>query len=168
MPGLLQTPDYTSALLPRLRPPGEWTADDVEEAVTLRAARQVRLLAGDMRYGAVIDEAAFRRPVGSSSTMHAQVLRVIELAGLPTVTIQVIPFDAGPHPGQEGSFQHARLGVNLGDVVFVEGLLGSFLIEDVDHVQHYAKIYDYLAVDVALSPAGSLAWLKKELRRWQG
>jgi hypothetical protein len=56
------------------------------------------------RLWAIMDEAAVRRLVGGRQVMRAQLDRLREAASRPNVTIQVIPFDVGSHPGMDGSF----------------------------------------------------------------
>jgi len=53
---------------------------------------------------AIMDEAAPRRVVGGHDVISGQVARLLEARSLPNVTIQVIPFGAGAHPGMDGSF----------------------------------------------------------------
>jgi Domain of unknown function (DUF5753) len=55
---------------------------------------------------AVVGEAAIRRLVGGQEIMHDQLTHLIKAARKPNVTIQVIPFEAGAHPGMPGSFVH--------------------------------------------------------------
>jgi transcriptional regulator with XRE-family HTH domain len=166
IPGLLQTEEYTRALLPRLRPPGGMTPDAVDDASRLRERRKERLLRGDVQFHTVVDEVAFRREVGSPDVMVRQLDRLLELASMPSIEIQVIPFASGPHPLLEGSFQHMLLGSSLSDVVFVEGLLGAFIVDDSDHVNHYREIWDYISCTVAQDADRTLLWLKNERDRW--
>lgn len=42
--------------------------------------------------------------VGGQKTMHAQVTHLIDATRQANVTVQVIPFDTGAHPGMPGSF----------------------------------------------------------------
>lgn len=165
LPGLLQTAEYTRALLPHLRVPGEMAAEVVEQTVELRARRQQRLLAGEVVLKAVIDESAFRRKVGTARVMLAQLDRLIEATCAGGVTVQVIPFDAGPHPALEGSFQYMCLGDELEDIVFVEGSNGYFLLEDPRQVLSYAQVHAHLS-KVALDVEASRAWMQRERDAW--
>ena len=71
----------------------------------MRLARQERLTAEDPpEYWAVLNEAVIRRPVGGPDVMHDQLARLAELAALPHVNIQVLPFAAGEHSAMEGAF----------------------------------------------------------------
>jgi hypothetical protein len=86
-------------------------------------------------------------------------------AALPNVTLQLIPFEYGPHPGLEGSFNilgfpHGQ----LGEIVFVEGMVGNFIIDKVAVVHRYRMIFDQLADTCALSAPQTIEWLENLLR----
>jgi transcriptional regulator with XRE-family HTH domain len=98
VPGLLQTADYARAVLTAVRP--RLLAKDIEERVDARLERQL-LLRSDTRpaFDAVIDEAVLHRVAGHQRIMAAQLRHLLVLAeDLDTVTIQVLPFEAGLLP----------------------------------------------------------------------
>lgn len=65
----------------------------VEQNVKARLRRQGLLARDDSpSFHCILDEAALRRPVGGPAVMRAQLGRIIEVAGLPRVTFQLIPF----------------------------------------------------------------------------
>jgi len=103
VPGLFQTEDYARAVtvLGHRSAP----ADEVERRVSLRLQRQQVLTRPDAtpRVWAVIDESALRRPLGGRDVMRAQLTRLVEVAELPQVTLQVMPFDRGGHSAAGGS-----------------------------------------------------------------
>jgi transcriptional regulator with XRE-family HTH domain len=160
LPALLQTPAYTHALLEGARPPGHLSADDIDQTVEIRMRRQQRVLAGELRLDVVIDEAALSRVVGGAGTMEGQLRQLETMANLPNVTICVIPFSTGPHPGVDGAFKHLRFEPGrLGDVVFVEGLLGGFLVDKSSNVERYLAMFDHLESVIALDPLDTVRWL---------
>jgi transcriptional regulator with XRE-family HTH domain len=160
LPALLQTSSYTRALLRGARPPGYLSAEDIEQIVELRRRRQQRLLAGELSLGVVIDEAALSRLVGGVETMRRQFEYLQEMADHPQVEIRVVPFSRGSHPGIDGSFKHLRFAPGtLGDVTFVEGLLGGFLLEKPVDVQQYLKLFEHLKSVIALDPLDTLRWM---------
>jgi hypothetical protein len=109
----------------------------------------------------IIDEAALLRPIGSAGTMHAQFEEILGFSAAPNVTVQVVPFAAGPHPGVDGSFTIQKFDQeNLHDVVFVEGLAGAWLIDNVDHVRLYREVFSVLS-ERALDPEASRYWLRR-------
>ena len=101
VPGLLQTADYYRAFLGTA--PGDPRITGKE--VDVRTARQERLTSDDdpPELWVVLNEAVIRRNVGGSAVMRAQLEHLAELAALPRVTIQVLPFGAGVHPAMDGS-----------------------------------------------------------------
>jgi Domain of unknown function (DUF5753) len=93
VPGLLQTADYARAV-PSTRP--HTSADEIEELVTARLARQALLARADppLLY-VLLDEGVLHRPVGTSEVMAAQLARLADLSEQTYVTLQVIPYSAG-------------------------------------------------------------------------
>ena len=95
IPGLLQTHRYTRAVMES----GGIPDADAESRVAARAGRQTVLTRKQPpRYTAIIDEAVLRRPFGGRAAMAEQMRRIIEVAALPNVTIQVLPFHRGGYP----------------------------------------------------------------------
>ena len=81
------------------------TEREVDQRVQARRERQALLQGADpLQVWAIMDEAVLRRSVGSPTVMVDQVQRLIDSAVLPSVTIQMIPYAAGAHPGMSGSF----------------------------------------------------------------
>ena len=162
MPGLFQTEEYSRALIPQLRPSGELSQQWLDETVESRHRRQERIRSGGLRFRSVMDEAVLRRPVGDPGVMRRQAEKLAAEARRENVTLQIIPFRQGPHPGLEGSFQLFTFPEGrLADVVFVEGLGGQFFIDKVNDVQRYRHIFEDLTRRFALTPDDTLAWLKE-------
>ncbi|MFJ9820253.1 helix-turn-helix domain-containing protein [Streptomyces sp. NPDC101151] len=127
VPGLLQTEDYTRALLEDTQRPAERT----DAIVRLRAERQRRLLqeAAEPRLRFLVDEAALRRWVGGPATMREQLERLKSAARVPHVELSVVPFTLGAHPVlRSGSI--ALTFRNDDDVLFVEGPSGALTTRD--------------------------------------
>src|SRR5207247_2122598 len=103
VPGLLQAEPYAREVNKAEDP--RRSDDEVERRVKLRMARQEILHRNrPPKVWAVIDEAALRRQIGGSIVMRAQYKRLLDLAALPDVTLQVLPFDAGGHSGMGSPF----------------------------------------------------------------
>jgi transcriptional regulator with XRE-family HTH domain len=98
MPGLLQTADYVRAIV-RTRLPNAST-EDVETRVRFRMARQT-ILTGNRPpvLRAVLSETVLNRPMGDGPVMAAQLAHLVYMAGLPDVSIRVVPLAAATHPG---------------------------------------------------------------------
>jgi transcriptional regulator with XRE-family HTH domain len=101
VPGLLQTEDYAMALTS-----GYTDSEDVtKRKVELRMRRQQRLAEeGGPHAWFVLDEAVLHRWIGGPQVMRNQLVQLKEIARRPNVTIQVVPFKTGMHPGMIGSF----------------------------------------------------------------
>lgn len=131
VPGLLQTEDYACALMAAGTLP--LAPEERERRVTLRMQRQQLLIREPkpLRLWAVVDEAALRRTVGGPRTMRAQLDRLVEAARMPNVTLQVLPFDTGPHPAMYGPLHLLRFPApELGDFGYSESLTGPAYVED--------------------------------------
>jgi transcriptional regulator with XRE-family HTH domain len=161
VPGILQSPNYAMALVSQVRTPGYWDATEVAEIVATRARRRQRLLDGQLEVWAILDEAIFERPVGSPDIMASQVADLIAWADLPNVHLQVVGFSAGSYPGLDGSFLHLRFAqAALGDVVYVEGLLGQFLLDKSSDIERYLEVFSFISESVALSQEDAVSYLR--------
>lgn len=157
VPGLLQTADYAEALFN-----GAYPKATAAELAKLRMERQERLLGGRaMHVWAVIDEAALHRMVGGAAVMRGQVDKLIELNELDHVTVQVLPFAAGAHVGQNGAFSILEFADPEGlPVVYQESLVNNAYLEDSTDVERYRMAYDQLRA-AGLSPADSVGLMIK-------
>ncbi|MGA5824185.1 helix-turn-helix domain-containing protein [Kitasatospora sp. NPDC094028] len=155
IPGLLQTADYARAVTRKLQPEG--TAEEVNALVDVRMARQNAALRREepLKLWAIVDEAALRRVVGSKEIMAKQLQQLIAASKEPNVTLQVVPFEAGAHPGVLGSFVIMEFPVrNDLDVVYTEALTSSLYLERDDDVTTHDQAFDRLraaALDVGPS-----------------
>lgn len=154
IPGLLQTEDYARAVIRAVLP---WASrDEVERCVEVRMQRQ-DILRGDnpLELWGIVDEAALRRQVGDRAVMQAQVGRLLEATELPHVTFQVIPFDAGAHPGMPGSFAFMQFGETaIPDVIYIDSMAGDLFLEAEADVRRYRLVFEHLRA-VAASPDDS-------------
>ncbi len=144
VPGLLQTADYTRALMAAAQ-----GLDDarVERIVASRAERQ-RLLDRPHapRMSFVLDESVLLRPIGGAAVLRAQLDHVLEVARSPRVEVRVLPLELGAHAGLRGSFVLLRFpGTADPDVVFVENRIGDAVFEnEVEVTDNFARIFDEL------------------------
>jgi transcriptional regulator with XRE-family HTH domain len=147
VPGLLQTEDYTRAVITAGDP--EARTEEVERRVSLRMARQELLhRPSPPAVWAVVDEAALRRPIGGSKVMRAQVQRLLDLMELPHITVQVMPFRFGGHTADGGAFSILRFPEpDLPDVVYIEQLVSALYLDKRESVDRYVQTMDRLTVD---------------------
>jgi DNA-binding XRE family transcriptional regulator len=143
VPGLFQTPEYTAAVNAAMSPTR--AADEVERIVRLRAERQQRLTGDDpLTVRAVINESVLSREVGAPDVMRAQRARLAEVAQLPNVTLQVLPFSAGAHPGMRCSFILLRFPQQEMDTVYLEMPGAALYVESPAEIARYVETYEKL------------------------
>jgi transcriptional regulator with XRE-family HTH domain len=160
VPGLMQTHDYAAAITKAARP---WADDDeVERQLAARATRQAVLTMADpLQVWAVLDEAALRRTVGGAAVMGAQLRRLAELAALPNVTVQVLPFDVGAHASMGTSFNLLHFpGPGESPIVYIEDHTSSQYLESAADVERYTLVFDHLRAS-ALPPGQSAAFIRQ-------
>jgi transcriptional regulator with XRE-family HTH domain len=144
VPGLLQTEAYARAVLEAIRL--EARPGDIERRLELRLHRQALLSSENPpEYWVVLDEAVARRQVGGPVIMAQQLQHLIEAAKQPKVTLQVLPFSSGEHPGMDGEFTilHYRESEDP-DVVYIENTGSDLYLEEREVTRRYNKIFDHL------------------------
>jgi transcriptional regulator with XRE-family HTH domain len=162
VPGLFQTDDYARAvtILGHRAAP----AEEIERRVSLRLKRQQLLAGPQPRVWSVIDESALRRPLGGRETMRGQLRHLLEIAELPQVTLQLMPFNRGGHSAAGGSFAILRFAEpDLPDIVYVEQLTGALYLDRREEVDHYREVMNSLSAE-AETPADSERLLKRIIR----
>jgi transcriptional regulator with XRE-family HTH domain len=152
VPGLLQTETYARAVT-MLGHSGVSGAE-IERRVDLRMRRQELLTRpGAPTLWAVLDEAVLRRPLDGPEVMRAQVRHLIEVAELPNVTIQVVPFRVGGHAAAGGPFSILRFSEpDLPDVVYLEQLTSAIYLDKREDADGYMAVMDRLCVDAIAGP----------------
>jgi len=161
VPGLLQTKKYAHAVVARYR--SKFTAEEVTIRVDLRMERQ-QILAQPTppELYMVMDEAVIRRLVGEQGLRDEQLARLIELASSPNITIEIIPFNKGLHPGIAESFTILEFdNESDSDILYFESARDFlFTRDDAEEVSIYREMFEGLR-GASLGPAGSLGFLKK-------
>lgn len=155
IPGLLQTPAYARAVFEGSLPMGE---QEIDTNVKVRIERQ-EVLSRDTppRLWAVIDEAALHRQVGGPGVMAEQMRHLLRVTQAPNVTVQIIPYDVGAHPGMGGPFAILDLSEeDASSFVYLEGMAGRLFLEDTTDLRRFREVVEHLQA-AALSPADSLA-----------
>jgi transcriptional regulator with XRE-family HTH domain len=155
VPGLLQTRNYAAAVIDGMWP--EATASEMEKRIQVRLKRQERISDSvrPLRYWAVVDEAVLRRVVGSPEVMREQLDHLAEASALPHVTLQVLPYGVGAHPGMYGKFAILEFeDESDSSVVYLEGVTSDLYLEKPTDVQSYSVMYEHLRA-LALNPEQS-------------
>jgi transcriptional regulator with XRE-family HTH domain len=151
--GLLQTQDYARAVI--LIANAHAPVEEIDRRVSLRMKRQQLLTQPDApELWAVLDEASLRRPLGGRKVMRAQLEHLLQITDLPNVTLQVVPFDAGPHAAAGGPFTILRFPEpDLPDLVYLEQLNSALYLDQPDAVIDYVTVMDQLCVQAETGAA---------------
>jgi DNA-binding XRE family transcriptional regulator len=160
--GLLQTEGYIRGLMASESALGE---DERERRVRLRLQRQKLLEAPDApKIWVVLNEGALRRIVGGRAAMREQLECLVEKSKAPNITIQVLPYEAGAHPGNDGAFTVLGFPEQSDPyAVYVQYRLGSIILEELPQVAEYIEVFDQLRAR-ALGPDESRSLLSRIAR----
>ncbi|GAA2070888.1 DUF5753 domain-containing protein [Actinomadura alba] len=140
IPGLLQTADYTRALMQAGNVPGAET----ETRVAMRLGRQAVLTRPQApEFLAILDEAALRRPIGGRTVMAEQLLYVCKVAQRPNVSVRVIPFTRGSHAGMNGAHMVLSF-AKAPTIVHLEHKRSSLFLDDPKDVRPFVETVDTL------------------------
>lgn len=154
VPGLLQTRRYTEALAQGFS--SAVHSDNGEGLVAVRTRRQQRLTGEQpLTLRAVINEAALRRTVGGADVMRGQLSWLRQVAEQPNITVQILPFSVGAHPGMTGPFTILRFPESLMNTVFIE-IRGDAVYRDkCEDVERHVADFEQLC-ELALDREGTV------------
>jgi transcriptional regulator with XRE-family HTH domain len=162
VPGLLQTPEYAEVLTAN-------SADAVRAAtvVKFRLQRQAELARRSTppRQYYVVDEAVIRRHVGVShdpAIMPNQLRHIADRAQHEELlTVRVVPFKAGAHPGLSGPFTLLEFDGGMPDLLYLDSGRQISLITGSDRrIGEYADDFEVL-LETALSAAESIDLIRQ-------
>jgi transcriptional regulator with XRE-family HTH domain len=161
VPGMLQTADYARASINQLAP--QMPDGQVTPRVEIRMKRQELLHRSDaplMFF--IMDEAVVRRLVGGNEVMRRQLHRLIEVAGMPRVTVEVVPFSAGVLRGMQAPFViHEFHDAADDDVLYQESPVGGLLNrDDPDEILGFRESFERLR-EVSLGPQRTVDFLRE-------
>jgi hypothetical protein len=144
VPGLLQTEDYSRALLG-----GQGFIDndeEVERRVKVRMARQACLTEEPrLNLWTILDESTLHRQIGGKTVMRGQLEHLIEIGRRSNVTVQVLPFSEGSHPGTLGSLAILEFPENVhSPVAYVETFAGDVYLEKEDDMRRVNLTYTHM------------------------
>lgn len=162
IPGLLQTPAYAKVL----------TANSVDAvragtAVKFRLQRQTELAkrSSPPRQYHVVDEAVIRRHVGVSqdpAIMPDQLRHIADRAeSEERLTVRVIPFRVGAHPGLSGPFTLLEFDGAMADLLYLDaGREVSLITGNDPRIGEYADDFEAV-LENSLSAADSIAFIRQ-------
>jgi transcriptional regulator with XRE-family HTH domain len=144
IPELLQTPGYARTLLTFIH----GNVGDIERRLELQMRRQDMLQSPQPPLlWVILDEAVLRRPTGGRTTMRAQLRHLLSMCDLAGITIDVLPFSLGPHPGIRGPVTVLRLpDRQLPDVVYLEQLTSARYCDAPAECDYYWHVLNLLAI----------------------
>jgi transcriptional regulator with XRE-family HTH domain len=150
VPGLVQTEDYTRAMLE------SFGVDErrIDRVVDVRRERQEILDGAESpELFVVLDEAVLHRLTGGPAVMKQQLEHLRRLDSRDRVTIQVVPFDSGAYRGVQGPFTHLEFSEPTDpDVVFIENdRTGIVFLDDPEVTGRYQEEF-FLLEDQASRP----------------
>lgn len=155
VPGLLQTEDYTRAIMLVWVSMFTLPFGEIDRRVETRRLRQ-QVLRRDppLKLSFVIDESVLYRKIGDASVMHRQLEYLAEASQLPHVDVRVLPLD-GDHPIGSGAFNYMAFpqvhDVPLHDIVTFEHLTGTDQVEAEEDTHKYYVAFEALR-NSALEP----------------
>ncbi|MEV7599241.1 helix-turn-helix transcriptional regulator [Kitasatospora sp. NPDC089797] len=157
VPGLLQTEAHAKALYEMRRP---WlSVEQINKWVAARLTRQEILTRWPMpTMSWVIDESVLRRPIGGWEVHREQLERMLKVAEIRGLELQVMPIDAPENAGMGGAFTLlTRPGRD--QIAYLEAQHVNRLITDPEDVRRMAARYGTLRGQ-ALNMRESLALIK--------
>jgi hypothetical protein len=167
VPGLLQTRAYASAL--RMNPTAALAknTEPDDEFVAARLARQRRLSDDPpLSLRTVIYEAVLRNLPGGPDIARGQLDHLTEMADLPNLSLRIFPFEAGPHPGLNGSFSIMSFTEpGAMDVVYIEAPFTQRWVEGGERAAAHDALFKMIT-ERSLSERDSVSFiqrLRKEL-----
>jgi len=155
--GLLQTPQYAATLVSRQRSGAELAA-----RLAVRLARQGVLTKPEpAELWVILDESVIRREVGGPELMRHQIKRLVGIADLPNVTIQLVPFAVGAYGAMTGSFTVMDFAnPDEPNVVYQENYFTDHYVETPSGVARYVALFEEIASQ-ALDAESTVGFLKR-------
>lgn len=138
IPGLLQTAEYSAAILTYfikfLDAP-----NDLDAALQARMERQGVIYSGNRRFVVLLEENALRARVGSRETMAGQLDRLLATISLPRVSLGIIP-QAAPRR----TFTQVGFWIYDNDMVGVETPTAKLEITQTREIRLYTEMFEHL------------------------
>jgi len=163
VPGLLQSEEYARAMFQITAGGGE-----IDRKVSARMQRQELFhRQPPAALSAILNEAVLLRPVGGPEVMAEQLDHLVKVSRLPSVTVQILPFEAGGHPAMTTPYVIISF-ANVADepIVYLDNLTQGQALDDIDAVEGYTMLHEKLRT-MALSPEESIARMTKASRNFR-
>ncbi len=160
IPGLLQTEEYTRAVL-RIQVEGATPAQIETHTQVRQERRSVLTRKPPLEMCVVLSERVLRHGVGGPDVMLQQLEYLAAAAESPNIEIRILPDESTIHaallnPVTILSFPES----SETDVVYADHLLGTIYFEDPAEIDMYASLFRR-ASEEALSPEKSIALIER-------
>ncbi|MFD0690534.1 helix-turn-helix domain-containing protein [Actinomadura fibrosa] len=158
--GLLQTEAYAHAVIlgsgSAVRSPR-----DAETEVNFRLHRQrLHEQTNPPRISVILGEGALRQLIGGPVVMREQHRKLLTMGERPHISLRVIPFSAGAHPGH-GAFTILSVGIDAPlDVVAIDCLTRNWYIDEPPEIEYYTEAFEALE-GFALSESDSRTLIER-------
>jgi transcriptional regulator with XRE-family HTH domain len=164
VPGILQTEEYASAVL-QVFYDQKSASDQLAALVDLRTRRRDLLTNENApNFSFVLDESVIHRIVGSPAVTRRQFMHLVDVAKQSNVTIRVVPFTAGLHPGMKGPFEIVQFEDTPDEnLVFLEGPSDDIIHDAPTETRKYLDDFKHIT-EISLGPSESLDRLRAAAR----
>jgi transcriptional regulator with XRE-family HTH domain len=143
LPGLLQTEEHMRAIYELADPP--FPEKDFTARVELRQRRQgIFDRLSPTPLVTVIHEAALRMQFGGRKTARGQLTHILDQSERDTISVLVIPFDAGGFPGAGQSITYASAPVPQLDTLLLDTFHGSVVVDADMQLRRYRGLLQRL------------------------
>jgi len=161
IPGLLQAPAYTEAVIREQRPDKADDFDYVQEQVKVRGQRrQVFARSAPLRLWAIISESSLHHRVGGADVMREQLESLATQAAETNIQVQVLPSAAAVNSALHGPFGILSFPEPAEtDVVYADGLIDTVYYEEPAQVEIFTTLFRRLNSE-ALPVEESLARIR--------
>jgi len=157
--GLLQTQDYTEAVMRAIDP----DASDKQIAKWLDFRMKRQEILDRLDYTAILDEAVFHRPIGGPSVMREQLAHLLGLSERSNITIRVLPSSVSLLAGAETAFTLLTMPAPFPVVAHVNTDAGAIYVEKPNTVRFETA---YIRLERhALDPEDSRVFLKSRMEQ---
>ncbi|WUH94133.1 helix-turn-helix domain-containing protein [Streptomyces sp. NBC_00433] len=163
VPGLLQTAEYTSALIELQAP--DSTPEQVEAQISVRRERR-QLITRDvpLQLWVIISESVLYHRVGDSGVMRTQLEALAEDSRRPNVQLQVLPREDPMNACLFGPFVIISFAASAEtDIIYTESPTSTVFYEEPEDVETYTTLFRRLNV-AAASVSKSRALIQDALK----
>lgn len=149
IPGLLQTPEYTSALIELQAP--DATPEQVEVQVNVRRERRkVLTRENPLQLWVIVAESVLHHRVGSSEVMKSQLESLVDDSRLSNVQLQVLPREDPMNACLFGPFVIMTFPASVEtDIIYTDSPTSTTYYEEPADVENYTTLFRRLNMAAA-------------------